>query len=261
MIALYHWLVAAHVAAGLMGLAAFWVPTLTRKGGRRHRRWGRVFVLAAGLLLATGTAMSTLGAWDPMAIHPPTRMLDAEGVQRYVYYRRVGSVLAFYLIALSYGPIYHGVRVLETRAAHHLLRTPFHTSVGVAMMALGAVVPLVGLYLGLSMFVFLGLVGLLGGWGMLAYARRPPRSHMAWWYEHMGSMLGGGIAFHTGFLVFGFQRLSGIDLQGWWALVPWLLPSLVGIPATEIWVRRYRRRFERADRPGSVTAGRPLVGV
>ena len=37
---------------------------------------------------------------------------------------------------------------------------------------------------------------------------------MAWWYEHMGSMLGGGIAFHTAFLVLGAGRLFGLRLDG-----------------------------------------------
>ncbi len=67
---------------------------------------------------------------------------------------------------------------------------------------------------------------------------------MAWWYEHMGAMLGGGIAFHTAFLVIGAGRLLGVQLTGFTAVVPWILPSLIGIPATAIWVGYYRRKFK-----------------
>ena len=61
-----------------------------------------------------------------------------------------------------------------------------------------------------------------------------------------GSMLGGGIAFHTAFAVFGAQRLWAYELAGPLAVVPWLLPTAVGIPAIIVWTRYYRRKFEPA---------------
>jgi len=30
---------------------------------------------------------------------------------------------------------------------------------------------------------------------------------------------------------------------GWIGVLPWLLPAAVGIPASVLWTRRYRRRF------------------
>jgi hypothetical protein len=51
--------------------------------------------------------------------------------------------------------------------------------------------------------VFLGLLGVADvrrDWQFLANPRPTP---MAWWYQHMGCMLGAGIAFHTTFIVFG----------------------------------------------------------
>jgi hypothetical protein len=92
-------------------------------------------------------------------------------------------------------------------------------------------------------YVALSPIGFLIGLGDLGFARRPYPSPMAWWYEHMGSMLGGGVAFHTAFLVLGAGRLSGISINGAWAMVPWLLPTIVGVPASEIWTRYYRRKF------------------
>jgi len=66
-------------------------------------------------------------------------------------------------------------------------------------------------------------------------------------------MLGGGIAFHTAFLVIGAGRLLGAQLSGFVAVVPWVLPALIGIPATAIWVGYYRRRF---NEDGPVKAAR-----
>jgi hypothetical protein len=92
-------------------------------------------------------------------------------------------------------------------------------------------------------FVFMSPIGFLVGPGNLRFARRPRTTPMAWWYEHMGSMLGGGIAFHTAFFVLGAGRLLGLQLEGVAAVAPWVLPSLVGIPASAIWTLYYRRKF------------------
>ena len=81
------------------------------------------------------------------------------------------------------------------------------------------------------------------GFGMLQYVRNPPTSARAWMYEHLGAMLGSGIAFHTAFAVFGMNRLFEINLGGWFAIVPWILPAAIGIPAITIWTRHYRRKF------------------
>ena len=69
---------------------------------------------------------------------------------------------------------------------------------------------------------------------------------MSWWYEHMGSMLAGGIAFHTAFLVIGAGRVLSAHLSGFYAVIPWILPSLIGIPATRVWIAYCRRKVEGA---------------
>ena len=46
-------------------------------------------------------------------------------------------------------------------------------------------------------------LGLYVGLKELRYARRPKASRMSLWYENMGAMIGGGIGFHTAFLVSG----------------------------------------------------------
>jgi hypothetical protein len=139
--------------------------------------------------------------------------------------------------------VYHGVRVLATRRAPKELRTPVHTVLNAA--AIAASVAMIGLGIALREPVFAALspIGLLVGWGNLQFARTPYPTPMAWWYEHMGSMIGGGIAFHTAFLVLGAGRLFGLQLQGANAAILWVLPTIVGLPATAIWVRYYRRKF------------------
>ena len=42
-----------HICFGSVGLVAFWVPIISRKGGDAHKRWGKVFTL---MMLVTGAA-------------------------------------------------------------------------------------------------------------------------------------------------------------------------------------------------------------
>jgi hypothetical protein len=227
--ALYKLALSIHVLAGIIGFAAFWTPAIARKGGDTHVRFGRIFYNAACVVVVTGLAMAVIIAIAP----PPGRP-------------RVLAAFLGYLLLITFAPVHHGVRVLETRQEPERLRTRFHTLLnGAAIVAAAGMVAL-AVAARQPVFAALSPIGVLVGVGNLRYARRAQTSHMAWWYEHMRAMLAGGIAFHTAFLVIGAGRFVGPHLTGWTAVVPWVLPAAIGIPATRIWVGYYRRRFEGA---------------
>lgn len=247
MMSLYHSVLAAHVACGIVGFVAFWTPAVARKGGAVHVRAGRVFFRATSLVALTGCAMATLLLIDPAAVKPPRGMPPTpEALAAYEGRVRLVSAFLFYLLLITFTPVYHGVRVLATRRNPTALRTPFHTALNVAAIAGSAGMVVLGIALNTPVFLFLSPIGALIGFGNLGFARKPYPTPMAWWYEHMGSMLGGGIAFHTAFLVLGAGRLFGVNLTGFTAVIPWILPTLIGVPATAIWTRHYRRKFKEA---------------
>ena len=74
-------------------------------------------------------------------------------------------------------------------------------------------------------------------------ARNPGGSKWAGSTDHLISMLAAGISFHGAFIVFGAQRLWAYELAGPLAIAPWVLPTVVGIPAISAWIRYYRRKF------------------
>ena len=86
-------------------------------------------------------------------------------------------------------------------------------------------------------------IGFLSGLGILKVLDGKRTESKAWMYEHIGAMLGCGIAFHTAFAVFGSARLFDLGLEGFIAVIPWVLPAAIGIPATSIWTRYYQRKF------------------
>ena len=233
-------LVLAHVATGFVGLAAFWVPLFARKGGRVHVQAGRVFTYCAYVVTLSAVTASAgrIVAYQAQGIGP------ADRPESYGFALFLG-----YLGVVTFAMVRHAVRVVATRRSPETLRTPFHEALAWASIA-GSVV-VIAFALGVwsdASPILLGLspIGLFTGPGMLRLMRRPGARRMGWFYSHLGSMLGGGIAFHTAFAVFGAQRLWVYELAGPLAVVPWLLPTAIGIPAIIVWTRYYRRKFEPA---------------
>jgi hypothetical protein len=78
------------------------------------------------------------------------------------------------------------------------------------------------------------LVGILGGRGMLLLRGRGP-AHPRWWMaEHIGAVLGCGVATHIAFLLIGLPRLlpagwNGPALQTFSWLAPLAVAGLAGV--------------------------------
>ena len=226
-----------HVIFGFIGLAAYWIPLFARKGAANHVRFGKLFVRSAYVVLA-GAALSlslTLLQLRSAGIS----MNDQPATYAFI------TFLA-YLTYVTYLSVHHGMAVLKHKRDPAKVATPFNRAL--AYGAVAASIGIIAYALVLSppnkiLLFALSPIGIAGGLGSLRYMSRPPESPRAWFYEHMGSLLGSGIAFHTAFAVFGVTQLVDFGLNGWAAVIPWIAPTVIGVPATTIWTRYYRRKF------------------
>ena len=237
---LFDILVGFHVATGFVGLGAFWIPVFARKGGRAHVQAGRVFTYCAYVVTLSAVTASV----GRMLSYQVQGIGFADRPDLYGF-----ALFLAYLGLVTFATVRQAMRAVATRRTPETLRTPFHEALGwasiagsvaVIAFALGAWSAVSPILLGLSP------IGLFTGRSMLRLMRNPGAQHMGWFYSHLGSMLGGGIAFHTAFVVFGAQRLWAYELAGPLAIVPWILPTVIGIPAIVVWTRYYRRKFGRA---------------
>ena len=230
-----------HVATGFVGLAAFWFPVFARKGGPTHVRFGRIYAYCAYVV----TLSAVTAAIGRIAIYRSEGTGIADRPDLYGF-----AVLLGYLGVTTFVIVRHGLRVIATREAPETLGTPVDQALAWASVAGGvlAVAVAFAAWSGVSP-ILLGLspIGIVAGWRMLRAVRRPAEEPRGWLYSHLGSMLGGGIAFHTAFTVFGAQRIFGYEIEGSFSVVPWILPTIVGIPAIVLWTRYYRRKFDPAD--------------
>ena len=153
-----------------------------------------------------------------------------------------------------------GVRMVQTKNAPEELASAalkwFHIAYGLGGLGLLTFglsqMPTHGIGSRYLICVLLGFMGIFDSRATIRFLTNPRPTRLAWWYKHMECMIGCGIGFHTAFLVFGFSRLIPDGwLPGPLVLVPWLIPSGVGVPATSIWIRYYKRKFGELVREDS----------
>lgn len=228
-----------HIIFGFIGLALFWVPALARKGSPIHRAAGRWWVRCAYVVLGMAALAVVLRLIDLMLLRG---IPISERTSLYSFVFFLG-----YLTLVTYASVHHGTEVLRTKLDWQAYRRPLNRLLAYA--CIGGSLGIIAFALSYRpqtwpVLVALSPIGFGMASSMLRYHRGAHRSpQREWFYEHLGAMFGAGIAFHTAFAVFGLTRLFDLGLSGYVAVIPWVLPAAIGIPATSIVTRYFRRRF------------------
>jgi uncharacterized membrane protein len=204
-----------HVLAGFTAFFIAPVPLLTAKGGKTHRRWGKIYFWAMAVVASTAMV---LAIWRPILF------------------------LAFVAV-FSFYSAFRGYRVLSRKRRLDGHGPGIIDWVGAVLAFLGsAMLVVLGILRPSPVWVQLSLVAIAFGLiGMTFSASdiweftHPPKDKNFWWYAHMGGMIGSYIAAVSAFSVVNFHFLP--------TAVRWLWPSVIGIPGIIIWVTYYKRKF------------------
>jgi len=230
-----------HIAAGFIGLGAFWVPVFSRKGSPLHKSAGKVFRYSAILVVAAAGISVVVRITDALV----SGVSISDNVEGWSFLIFLGYIALITGVILS-----HGIAVLHHKSDLTELNTLYRRfSAWTAIFASLFIVGWAIYWQPDNSIVLYALspIGILNGWSILkVIGRSTNHEPRKWLLEHLNAMLGCGIAFHTAFAVFGMGRVLPFDLAGIWQVLPWVLPALVGIPATSIWVRKYRTQTTTA---------------
>jgi len=210
-----------HIVAGTLALGLAPAAMLTVKGGRAHRRWGKIYFWSMAVVAATAVI---LGLWRPKI------------------FLALLAVFSFYLAFSAYRALFRkrpapgqGPRAIDWAAALVTF------SASAALVVLGLLQPGPSWKrVGFVPVVFGALGIVLSGLDVWKFAR-PPADKNAWWFDHMGGMLGSYIATVSAFSVVNFTFLP--------TAVRWLWPTAIGIPLITLWIIYYKIRFRRGARP------------
>ena len=195
----FHILVWTHIATGAVGLVAFWVPILGRKGGQAHRRWGKLFVAS---MLATGTVaigISTCTVIDPVGTHP--HIADA------VLVRGIFGWMMLYLAILTINLAWYGWLCVQNRTRHAANREWRNLALQALVTVAAANCALQGWRIGQPLMIGISIVGFATAATNLRflYKARPARNEYL--FEHLKGLVSAGISVYTAFFAFGAVRL------------------------------------------------------
>lgn len=232
-----------HIAFGTAVLLLFWIPISTRKGGRNHRRSGRLYLWAGRVVVASAVVSCVWALLDP-AERIGSGDLSRDREQAVTNVRFFFGLLGV-LAVIALAEMERGVLVIR-RAASRSARTWLMivaAVAGISAIALG-VWGLSSLITGIEWhgLVRIGVAALgidvARRTLVIARATTPTRHHRQ--IAHLDAMLGSAGAFYTAFAAFGFSRLFDYETLGGGpaAFLPWIAPTIAAIALTTWWKRR-----------------------
>jgi len=238
-------LIAIHITTGAPGLIGFWVPVFAKKGGERHRWWGRVFSV---LMLITGTVammMSSLTLIAPMPTHP--HLVDHPEFSDPALVQGIFGWMMLYLGLLTVNLTWYGWQCAINKRDQRKNQTVLNWGLQAALLAASANCAVQGVLISQPMMIGISMVGFATVATNAWFLVKADPSPIEWLLEHIKAIVGTGISVYTAFFAFGAVRLMP-EL----ALAPglWAVPLVTGLGL--IFYHRYQvsRRFhERTSRP------------
>jgi uncharacterized membrane protein len=222
-------LLGVHVAAGVTCFILAPVALATAKGGKTHRRWGKVYFWAMAVVASTALV---LAIWRP------------------ILFLALIAIFSFYSAFRGYRVLGQKDRVRGGKVKPlDWIAAALTALASLALLLLGAFKPSLVSNLGIPA-IFFGLLGLWIVSGEVRGYLRRPTEKMFWWYSHLQGMIGSYIAAWTAFSV---VTIGPHIHHAWWI---WVAPASIGVPAIFATTAYYRKKF--APRSAAAVSSRAI---
>jgi hypothetical protein len=223
----------AHIAVGTIVLASFWGAAWASKGGLVHRRFGRAYVFAMTVLLAS---TFVLAAGSVLAGDPRRAVFNV-----YVSLISVASVW------MAWSSIAFRDRIARYRGWPFKLLCFALGGYGLFLLTL---VPKMGIPARMAMVTAFGVLGLVIA-GVMAWRLVRGADHPRWWVsEHLTAMAINFAATHASFSILALSAIWPALKEPWTRtaiLVAWMTSALV----VRLWAgRRFLQGARQVTRAG-----------
>lgn len=206
---LFRWL---HIAGGFVALFVFWIPIVTKKGGKVHHVVGWIYVWSMAIVAISAFYMGAYRIFfDEIA--------DAD--------RIAFSWFLIFISILSSASAWYGIRVLKFKKRQEGHKRIVDLGYSALLFLSGIGMSIYGITLGSPLLTYFPIVGISLGAMQLAYWLRPAQKKMHWLFEHFSGMLACCISTVTAFMVFGAPRLLNIESVSVWL---WFAPTILLTP-------------------------------
>jgi uncharacterized membrane protein YhaH (DUF805 family) len=235
---LFHLFLAIHVGAGIVALTSFWGAVATRKGGPRHRYWGRVFSASIYIACLQAFGMGVLSVIWPTAMH--SQLTDAP------LYRGLLGWMMIYLSLLTLSMTRYGLQMIANKRDHDANRHWSTVVLQIVVFIAGVNTFVHGILLRQPLMIAVAILGFGTTTTYLVYIFKASRGPADYIPEHLKAMVATGIAAYTAFLSVGL-----IEMFPHLAFNPviWAVPSVVGMALILYFLRRYPKRAAKPVEP------------
>ncbi len=214
---MYRTIVLAHIACGVVALATYWMAGLSKKGSPLHKGAGKVYLVSMVGIVLSSIVLAGF----------------AFSLQKYVM-----ATFLSYLVVITTTAMGIGWLAIRRKRDQTAFRGMGYRATGVANVVSGAAVFAFGIQQGDALLMGFSWVGIIIGSQMLWRAWKPLDETKWWLREHIGGMLGCGLATHIAFLGIGLRRVTEtLGLQMDLGLLAWFGPIAVSV-AAGIWLDR-----------------------
>jgi len=218
-----HYLLGFHIIAGSISLVSFFIPLLVKKGGNLHRKIGWIYVYTMWAVIISALLLSINNVF----------------AKNYT-----SSLFLGFLAVLTAGPLWSAIAILKNKKSLSDSYIIIKRILSVSILIFGVLNFIAAFTIGFQnsmspLLLFFGIIGCLSGQDVLQ-SRDKMKSKTNWLAEHLSGMIIGGIAAYTAFFAFGGRSLFGHLFVGYGMVIPWVLPTILGV----ILIRWYKRRLK-----------------
>lgn len=233
-------LILLHITFGAPGLISFWIPIAAKKGGNRHRFWGRVFTISMLITASAAVGMATMSLFAPMETHP--HLVDHPQFSDPALVRGIFGWMMLYLAILTINLAWYGWKCITNRSDHSRNRGPINLGLQVILAIASLACAVQGVRIGQFMMVGMSTIGFATVATNLWFIFKPIPGPVDWLLEHIKGIVGTGISVYTAFFAFGAVRLVPEI-----ALTPalWSIPLATGLGLIFYHRDKVRKRMKR----------------
>ena len=211
-----------HIPAGTLSLILFWIPVMVKKGNNVHRKVGKAYYWCMWIVQITAIILSINNAF----------------LGNYT----MATFLGFLAILTGY-PLWYSYEILQQKKVwterYFVIRKVFAWALFCASlsMIIGAAI-LKFQNQGVLMLLF-GLLGLPALKDAMMRKEKAMKTGSRIKMHMQGTIIS-GIAAYTAFLSFGGRSLFGDLLPGYWQLLPWIAPTIIGVTVLRFMKKKYK---------------------
>jgi len=220
--ALHDFLLWIHIPAGTLSLILFWIPVLVKKGGKIHRKAGRIYYWCMWIVQVTALLLCF------------TNLMMGNIIS--------ASFLGFLAILTGY-PLWYSYEILQQKKVwtdtYFKARKMFAWVLFLASMGMVVGAVLLKFQGAGILMIFFGLLGIpaIKDALMKKEAAMKKENRIA---MHIQGTIISGIAAYTAFLSFGGRTLFGDLLPGMLQVIPWIAPTIIGVIFIRVMKRKYK---------------------